>query len=246
VTPAERSTVAGEWLAVREWAVLMADPLFWGVGVPRGRGRLVLVIPGLFANDIYLRPFRTWLSRIGYLPVHSSLAVNAGCHERCSRQVGAQLEARMRDKPGRVAVIGHSRGGMLAWAIAARLGDQVSHLALLGSPVGGFHRMSQEDLERGRMPAAARPVVEAGLRVRQVLDPDCRFPACGCPFPTDVRRPLDAATRVLSIYSRDDTVVPSEASAVPGVRSVEVGGTHSGLVYNRDAYREVAALLATD
>jgi hypothetical protein len=39
-------------------------------------------------------------------------------------------------------------------------------------------------------------------------------------------------------------VVPASASPIPGARNVEVHGTHSGLVYNRTAYREIAATLA--
>jgi triacylglycerol lipase len=238
--------LVGEWGAVSEWAQLMVDPLYWGVGVPRGRGQLVLVIPGLFGNDTYLHPLRAWLARIGYRPVRSSIAINAGCYERLSGDALGQLEAEARGRPGKVAVIGHSRGGMLARAVAARLGDRAGHLALLGSPAGAFLRMSQEEFDRGEMPPASKVVVEAGMRARRLLDPDCRFPACGCPFPADLRRTLSPDTRVLSVYSREDRVVPPSASPVPGARNVEVSGTHSGLVYNRAAYREVAAHLATD
>ncbi len=231
---------------MREWVQLVADPLYRGVGVPRGRGRLVLVIPGLFGNDLYLHPLRAWLGRIGHHPVRSAISVNAGCYERLSREAEAQLQARMPARPGRVAVLGHSRGGMLARAIAARLGEQAAQLVLLGSPVGAFARMSQEDFDRGETPPAARAVVDASLRARRLLDPDCRFPACGCPFPADLRRPLSPQTQILSVYSRADAVVPAAASPVPGARNIEVGGTHGGLVYNRAAYRELAAFLATE
>jgi triacylglycerol lipase len=246
LTPIEQSSLATEWRAVGEWAQLLADPLYWGVGVPRGRGRLVLVIPGLFGNDLYLGTLRAWLGRIGHHPVRSTISINAGCYERLSREAEAPLQAQMQARPGRVAVLGHSRGGMLARAIAARLGDQAAHLVLLGSPVGAFARMSQQEFDRGEMPPAAQPVVDASLRARRLLDPDCRFPACGCPFPADLRRPLSPQTRTLSVYSRNDAVVPPAASPVPDGRNVEVGGTHSGLVYNRAVYREVAALLATE
>jgi len=69
-------------------------------------------------------------------------------------------------------------------------------------------------------------------------------PACGCPFPEDFRRPLSAQTTVVSIYSRDDPIVPASACLVAGARNVEVHGTHSGLVYNREVYEELVTSLA--
>ena len=44
----------------------MADPLYYGVGAPRGDGRLATVLPGMFASDFYLRPMRVWLRRLGF------------------------------------------------------------------------------------------------------------------------------------------------------------------------------------
>src|SRR4029434_4025002 len=75
------SSVSREPLALQEFALLMADPVFYGVGVPRGDGRPALVLPGLFANDFYLQPMHSWLGRIGYRPVPSTFWVNAGCPE---------------------------------------------------------------------------------------------------------------------------------------------------------------------
>jgi triacylglycerol lipase len=244
--PDERQSLGGEWRAVGEWARLLADPIYRGIGVPRGDGRLVLVLPGLFGNDVYLQPLRTWLYRIGYHPVRSNLRVNAGCYERLSREAEGQLRAEMRYRKGPVALIGHSRGSMLARAIAARLQDEASHLLLLGSPVGAFLSMTQEEFEQGVRPRANSVVAEASLRAMRLLDPDCTFPSCGCPFPTDLRTPLSPRTRLVSIYSRDDVVVHGSASPVPGARNVEVTGTHSGLVYNRVAYQELAAALAAE
>jgi triacylglycerol lipase len=242
----DREQLGGEWRVFGEWARLLSDPIYRGLGVPRGDGRLVLVLPGLFGNDIYLQPLRAWLFRIGYHPVRSTLSVNAGCYERLTRQAQKQLQTEMNYRRGRVALIGHSRGGMLARAIAARLQDQASHLVLLGSPVGALLSMSQEDFDRGVAPPGNRVIADASLWARRLLDPDCTFPGCGCPFPADFRQPLSLRTLVLSVHTRDDVVVHPSAGPVPGARNVEVGGTHSGLVYNRTAYQELATTLATD
>ena len=120
--------------AIGELAALHRDPVFFGRGVPRGDGRTVVVIPGLFGTDAYLEPLRAWLARIGYAPARSTLTINAGCPDRLRTQVERSLARRLDERPGPLCLIGHSRGGMLAWALATRLQARVSHLVLLGSP----------------------------------------------------------------------------------------------------------------
>lgn len=231
--------------SLAELAALRLDPVFLGAGVPRGDGRLVLVLPGLFGNDLYLQPLRGWLQRIGYRPLRSTIALNAGCPNRLRERVEAELHSQMARHPGPVAIVGHSRGGILGWALASRLQEQVACLALLGSPAGAVVTMLRTDpkAEVRAIPAASA-VVEAGRRATRLLDPHCDFPTCGCPYPEDLLRPLSPQTRVLAVCSRDDGVVSPEACPVPGARNVEVGGTHSGLVYNRAVYPELASFLA--
>jgi triacylglycerol lipase len=235
---AQRS-LATEPLALAEFAQLLADPIYYGIGAPRGDGRLVAVLPGLFGNDWYLQPLHLWLARIGFRPVRSSLLVNAGCPERLSRQFERHLDSRSQTLTTPVVLIGHSRGGILARAIAARLGDDVSHLVLLGSPVGAIEKSAGWPGGSDGNPARGS-VAEASNRARSLLDPDCNVPYCGCPFPVDLRRPLSRQTKVIAIYSGDDPVVPSWSCPVPGAQNIELSGTHTGLVYNSSVYRELA------
>jgi len=233
-----------EAAALGELAALQLDPCFAGVGVPRGDGRTVLVLPGLFGNDFYLQPLHRWLRRIGYRPASSTLSINAGCPDRLRTQVETGLRRIRRRHPGPVALIGHSRGGMLAWAIASRLQDEASHLVLLGSPapavVAAIRAASGGDYAK----VATSPVAAAGRQSLKLLDPDCTVPECGCPYTDDLRRDLSVDTRILAIFSRDDQIVTSAACQVPGATSLEVRGTHSGLVYNRAVYPPVARFLA--
>ena len=61
-----------------DFGALLADPVFYGIRVPRGDGRLVVIIPGFMGNDFYLMPMLNWLHRIGYTPVRSNLNLSAG------------------------------------------------------------------------------------------------------------------------------------------------------------------------
>ena len=57
------------WAEVRwqaQLARLVVDPVFRGVGVPRGDGRPVVLIPGFMAGDFTLGVLGDWLDRIGY------------------------------------------------------------------------------------------------------------------------------------------------------------------------------------
>ena len=242
----DRDLLAAEARAMNELFALQRDPVFRGTGVPRGDGRLVLVIPGLFGSDLYLEPLHGWLRRVGYRPVRSGMLVNAGCPDRLRTQVEAALRRSLERHAGPVAIIGHSRGGMLGWAIASRLQEQASHLDLLGSPAPAVVTLMRLDPNPapGQVPVGASPVVQAGQRALRLLDPDCTVPACGCPYTVDLRRDLSPATRVLSIRSQDDRVVPPRASEVAGGENVVVNGTHSGLVYNRAVYPLIARFLA--
>jgi triacylglycerol lipase len=232
-----------ESFALGEFATLMRDPVYRGENVPRGDGRLIVIIPGLFGSDLYLWPLRRWISRIGYRPSTSGLWVNAGCADRLTSQIEKWIELQQPQRDRRLVLMGHSRGGLLARALAARLGSRVSHLVLLGSPVAVAMRATQPGASQlvagGRMGALA----QASNTARRILDPDCSFPSCECAFVADMRRQPALDTAVLSIYSREDPIVPPEACIVTGARNVEVSGTHSGLVYNPLVYRELARSL---
>jgi triacylglycerol lipase len=234
-----------EFAAPADLARLLADPVFRGRDVPRGDGRLVVVIPGLFGNDLYLEPLRYWLRHIGYSPISSSLWVNAGCLRRLQEQVLAQIIRRAKGKTNPIALIGHSRGGVLARAIAGHLRGQISHLVMLGSPIGAF----RQAVESGEIYSSSAGqlrtmIVQASRFALRVLDPNCRFPNCACEFLQNVARPLDASTSLLSIHSRDDEVAPADTIEPSEGERREVGGGHASLVYNAAVYRLLGDFLA--
>jgi len=244
--------LASEARAILEYWELVASPVFNGrAKIPQGDGRQVLLVPGLFGNDWYLQTLSMWLRRIGYRPVASGLRFNAGCPDRLTREAEAGIrDAIDGDRP--VAVIGHSRGGMLGKVFLTRIGFPCDRLILLGSPLGAILRggrdaltyaLLNDDEEQGEQIASPH-VANAGRQAMRLLDPDCTLPVCDCGYIHDLLAPLPDGIAVTSIYSREDPVVAPTASRVEGANNIEIRGSHGGLVNNAAAYPHIAAALA--
>src|SRR4051812_28474411 len=112
---------------------LLVDPVYRGQGVPRGDGGPVLLIPGFLAGDGSLTVMADWLRRIGHAPHQSGIRINVDCSNRCLLGLERRLE-RIAERSGRtVAIVGHSRGGHFAKALAHRRPDLVSRVISMGA-----------------------------------------------------------------------------------------------------------------
>ena len=228
------------------WAdvgALFTDPVFYGVHVPPGDGKLVMVIPGFMGNDFYLMPMLNWLGRMGYTALRSTLSLSAGCLQRSCDEVKAQIDRHSRREQRSVALIGHSRGGAVAWALAAQMPERVSHLVMLGAGYPGFQRSIEDGTHNIRLGHMTRMLLQANKFSRRALDPHCGFPSCECAFSNHADRPLSQATALVSIYGSNDFVIPDGAKMFEG-EIIEVPTTHVGLVYHPKVYRILARFLA--
>jgi pimeloyl-ACP methyl ester carboxylesterase len=218
---------------------LFADPVAYGLGVPHGDGRSVLVLPGFLAGDDSLLLLRRWLRLMGYRPQTAGFQFNVDCSDRSIDRIERVVEALALTQGRRVAVIGHSRGGHFTRAIAARRPDLVSHAISMGADLQGLFGISSPT--RTAI-GVARHALRATSRSRS---PDCFRSRCTCAFIRDYTAdfPVDVV-RLTSIYSRGDGVVRWERAIVPEADCVEVTGSHIGLMANRKAYRAIAAALA--
>ncbi len=243
----ELAPVRADWvgrpLAETRWileaARLFGDPVAYGRGVPRGDGRPVIVIPGFLAGDDSLLLLRRWLKVAGYSPHTAGFLMNIDCAERATERVELLVAGLHRTAGRRVALIGHSRGGHLARAVAARRPDLVSHAVSMGADLQGLFGISSPT-------RAAVGIVRRGLKAAgRSREPDCFRARCGCTFIRDYTAdfPVDAV-RLTSIYSKGDGVVRWERAIVPEATCVEVTGSHVGLMANRKAYRAIADALA--
>jgi pimeloyl-ACP methyl ester carboxylesterase len=233
----------GRPLAETRWFLeasrLLADPIAYGVGVPRGDGRRVLLLPGFLASDNTLNMMRAWLLLIGYQPRVCGFYFNVDCSDRALDRVERFAEMSHHQSGRRVAVVGHSRGGHFARALAARRPDLVSHAVSLGADLQGLFGISEPT--RAAVGLARRAVVAT----RRSREPQCFRSRCTCRFVHDYSAPFPAdRVRLTSIYSKGDGVVRWQRSIVEEADNVEVSGSHIGLAANRKAYRAIASALA--
>ena len=233
----------GRPLAETRWCVelgrLLGDPVWRGVGVPHGDGRPVVLMPGFLAGDQTLGVIAAWLRRLGYWPRFAGFVTNTDCSDRALDRVERTVEELWHSYGRRVALIGHSRGGHFARALAARRPDRVSHAISMGADLQGMFGASTPTLFAV---SVARRAVNASGRARRDT---CLSAHCGCRFSHDYARlfPFDGV-RLTSIYSKGDGVVHWQCQVIPHAECVEVTGSHVGLIFNRKVYRAVAGALA--
>jgi pimeloyl-ACP methyl ester carboxylesterase len=225
--------LGGELRFWPELARLLTDSRFWSPA-PAGERRPVLLIPGFMAGDASLTVLAGWLRRRGHAVRTSGFRLNVGCSGRDLERLDAVFAAF--GQP--VVLIGQSRGGTLARALAARYPESVAALVTLGSPVLDPLAVSPHVLR------TVRSVAFLGdLGVRGLFSTECRDGACCSEFRTLLRTPLPAGSRALAVYSRSDAIVNWRACLDPDAQCVEVDGSHCGMAVNAEVYRELERLL---
>jgi pimeloyl-ACP methyl ester carboxylesterase len=223
-----------------EAAELLRSPIWHGAGVPPGNGRPVLLVPGFLAGDRTLGTMARWLRANGYRTRRAGIRANVNCSEDACRRLEERLEA-FADRAGeRVAVVGQSRGGVLARAVAVRRPDLVSGIVTLGAPSLSMLRV--------------HPVVLLGVglvgalgtgRVPGLFTVQCLRGPCCRPFRGDLAEGFPAGVGYVSVYSRSDGIVDWRACLDPAAdEHAEVSGSHCGMAVNRGAYEVLARALA--
>jgi len=222
-----------------ELARLLVDPVYHGHGIPHGDGRPVVLVPGFLAGDGSLMVMAEWLERIGYRPHRSGIVFNVDCSNRALQRLEARVKRVVESAGQPAAIVGHSRGGHFAKALASRRPDLVCAVVSMGAGLDTPFDISLPTHHAVRLVRAvhARTTDRRDHR-------GCMTTACRCDFARHYAGPFPASVPLTSIYTRGDGVVWWEACVVPYARCVEVSGSHVGLAFNRKAYRAVAEALA--
>ncbi len=223
-----------------ELAALRRDPIASGVGLPRGHGRPVFLIPGYMAGDASLAPMARALRAADFRPETAGVRLNVGCANAMFGPIEARLAAHVAKHGGQKAfIVGQSRGGTFGRWLAARRPDLVAGLVTLGTPL--------------RDPLAVHLLVLLNIGVvgtlgtlglPGVLSTQCmRLDRCCEPAWREGAAPLADGLPFLSIYSRSDGIVDWRACLVPGARHREVDSSHCGMAFNVEVLRAIGAEL---
>ncbi len=222
-----------------EIALLLAAPVYYGSGVPRGNGSAVVLIPGFMHGDSYLLLMYSWLDRLGYRPYFSRIGLNATCPNLLISEILAPvIRQAAAQTGGRVHLVGHSLGGVIARSIAAQ-SRKVASVITLGSPFrpAGVQKSIFREAELVRRYLIAHEAE----RVR----PQCLTLECACPFMRSLRLQFPSRVPLTAVYTKNDGLVEWKCCRTgdPNI-DVEVSGTHTGLAFNPAVYNIIGQRLA--
>ena len=222
-----------------EAAALRRSPVFRGLGLAPGERRPVLLIPGFLAGDASLGTMSNWLRRAGYCTHRTGIRANLDCSEEACERLEARLEHMAERHGERVVILGQSRGGIFARALAAKRPELVSGIVTLGSPVRSMLNVHPLVLAHVGLVSALGTAHMPGMFRWSCLRGECceRFRAAlNGPFPEGVG--------YVSVYSRSDGIVNWRACLDPEAGDhVEVNASHCGMGLNAQAFLAVAEAL---
>jgi triacylglycerol lipase len=216
---------------------LTHDPLF--VHPPRAAtGDPVLLIPGFLTGDMHLGTMRRWLERCGHPTEATGMHLNVDCSAAAMTRLEERLERFADDVAGPVAIVGQSRGGLFARALAVRRPKLVSKIVTLGSPHVRPLAVHPLVLLQGGCIAAM-----GALGVRNVAGRSCLTGECCESFRDDLTAPVPRGVRFVSVFSRGDGIVDWEACLDEEAECVEVNASHCGMGLNIEVFRVLHSVL---
>jgi triacylglycerol lipase len=205
-----------------DWLELHFSDAYAGVGVHRGSGEPVVLVPGLMARDTSMLELKCWLERMGYDAHYSEVGRLSGCPEELADRLSARVGEVFETTRKPVTIIGHSLGGCLARRAAMKRPEHVRQVITLASPVQG---------------ARVHPAVLSSGDTLGDCSDDCY---------RRLQAPLPSGVAETCIFTKTDGVVDWR-TCTRSTRStnIEVRSTHVGMVWNAQVFREIGHTLAT-
>lgn len=230
-----------EGLVPLEAARLFGSAEWQGVGQASGDGRGVLLIPGYLAGDASLGVMTRWLRSLGYRTSKAGIRSHVGCSTEVADCLEARLEAMAAQSGDRVAVIGQSRGGIIARALAKRRPDLVSGIVTLGSPNAGM--LSIHPLVLGSVLGVG---TLGTLKVPHLFSFSCLFGDCCAGFRESLHSPdFPDEVGYKALYSKHDGIVNWRSCLDPAADELlEVDSSHCGMGFHPHVYGVVGRALA--
>ncbi len=192
---------------------------------PRGDGRPVMLLPGLFNSDRSNVALRRFLTRLGYDARPWGLGRNLG-----ARSVGGDAErligriaALAAERGAPVTLVGVSLGGIMARLVAHRRPDLVREVITISSPY------------------AAHPRATNVWRLFELMTGERVDDAGVTALRAEIARPLPVPAT--AIWSASDGLVNGRACRGGDCRAIEVNSGHLGVQLNPDVLLAVAGVL---
>jgi triacylglycerol lipase len=199
----------------------------------------VVLVPGFVSGDVSLTVLARTLRRAGHRTFGGRIGANLGCTEDMVGRLLARVEAVGAAEGRPVALVGHSRGGMITKLVAQRRPDLVAALVVLAAPVTGELVVA----------AHVRRQLEALFRLHRrglerVLGEDCVTGECAARVAAELAGPFPASVRYTSVWSARDAIIDHRTCLDPAAELVEAGAGHSGMGTDPAVARIVVAALA--
>ncbi len=202
-----------------------------------GSGSVVLV-GGFCTTELNLEPLRISLARLGYTVTTYTAGVGMGCGRRSVEGLAAAVRTAADAGGAPVRLIGYSRGGQFARVVAADPTEPVRSLITLGTPFDVYGISLPLRLQ------AATLAIAGTAGIPGLFTLSCFLGSCCNGFHEALR--AVPAVPFTAIYSREDQLVRWRACLDPAARTVEVTGSHLGLLVDREPLRAVAEALQRD
>lgn len=227
----EARMIVGEWRA-RSGPEPSFDRL---AEPPGGRGKPVMLIPGLLGNDERLAFLAGWFRHWGYRVIESGIRHNSQCPDRLIDSLAARLEANLGEGE-KALVVGHSKGGLLGYGIAHRFPGLVERVLALGSPLRDPFGVQWNT-------AVTLRAVAVLNRFRKDSRPGCYTRTCSCDAMQAIYGNTVPAVPVTNLASPKDGIVKFQACLRPEVTIHEVDTWHNSMPREPEVIAAVAAWL---
>ena len=210
-----------------------------GKGIPHGDGRPVLLLPPAAAGDWLMPVMLQWLRRIDYQAYSSQISLHVDCSDRTMSKILPRLEEVAEKNDAKVTLVGHSRGGLLSRALMTARPDLVERVICLASPLHEPFAVTNLTL------AKAAELTRSRLQKDPArLNMGCLTTACACTYGRFFRKELTPELPpLIALFTRHDEVVRWQACLEDGARTIEIRGTHLGLLASRNVYTTIAHAL---
>ena len=199
-----------------------------------------MLIPGFLAGDGSLATMTHWLRQAGYHTRRAGIRANVGLLRGGVHAAGGAAGGlRRATSASKVTIVGQSRGGIFARALAVRRPDLVAGIVTLGSPTVSQLRIHPLVLAQVGLVSALGSAHVPGLFTLAL--PARRLLRSSSATRSPARSPPTSATSRCT--RARDGIVDWHSCLDPAAELVEVASSHCGMAVSAQVYRELGFAL---